>query len=287
MKTISEVYAELLTEHYSRPKFQTSSWRKQVESHWKLRLEKPFGECEVTKVTAHQVMEWHIRLEAIPESANRSKAILSKIFSHADLKGYTVPGFNPCRRVPNFKERKRYRFATDQEVRRVARVLITYKESHPREVAYIELLMLTASRPSAIRRLRKSLFTKHKAKNRTYGVCFFPGKSGEEKLVFSPRAVEVVDSVWELSTDDFILNIPFPRGLWGKVRIEAKCPDLWARDWRRTAASLGLASGVQTSVLRDFLNHKSEKMTDLYARTQLDAAFSASSIIEREMEKRM
>lgn len=287
MKTISEVYQELLQEHYSRPKFSVSTWKNQVESHWRLRLSTPFGDCDVDKVTSHQVLEWHLRLETMPETANRAKAVLSKIFSYADLKGYTPPGFNPCRRVANFPERRRYRFASDNEVKRVYKVLQSDVLKYPKETAFIELLMLTASRPSAISRLRKSKFTRHTANGRTYGVCYFPGKSGEEKLIFSPRAVTVVDRVWNLSKSEFILDIGFPRSYWNDVRIEAGCKDLWARDWRRTAASLGLASGVQTTVLRDFLNHKSEKMTDLYARTQLDAAFSASSIIEQEMEKRM
>ena len=72
--------------------------------------------------TAH-VATLHYRLRETPRAANRALAVLSKMFSLAAAWGLVADGTNPCRGVRKYKEKKRERFLTRDEYRRLGQVL--------------------------------------------------------------------------------------------------------------------------------------------------------------------
>jgi integrase len=73
--------------------------------------------------------------------------------------------------------------------------------------------------------------------------------------------------------------------LWEKVSAEAGCPDLWARDLRRTFATVGMSSGIKMDTISELLNHKSVQTTKLYAKLNDDARVEASSAISNKISE--
>ena len=69
------------------------------------------------------VTELHHGLRETPVTANRAVDVLSRIYNAAEDRGRIPEASNPCRLVVKFRERARERFLTDEEFRRLGRVL--------------------------------------------------------------------------------------------------------------------------------------------------------------------
>ena len=103
----------------------------------------------------------HYRLRETPRAANRALAVLSKMFSLAAAWGLVPDGTNPCRAVRKYKERKRERFLSREEYRRLGQALAEAEAEAGREgavspyaIAALRLLMLTGCRLNEILTLR-------------------------------------------------------------------------------------------------------------------------------------
>ena len=68
-----------------------------------------------------EVTELHHALSAHPVTANRAVEFLSRIYNAAEDRGQIPEGSNPCRLVVKYRERRRERFLTDEEFRRLGR----------------------------------------------------------------------------------------------------------------------------------------------------------------------
>ena len=101
--------------------------------------------------------ELHHGLSETPVMANQVVDRLSWIFNTAEDRGLVPEGSNPCRFTVKYRERKRERFLTGEEFRRLGRVLAdaeTCKGVSAYAVAAIRLLMLTGCRRNEILTLR-------------------------------------------------------------------------------------------------------------------------------------
>ena len=90
----------------------------------------PLGMVERAHVSA-----LHYRLRDTPRAANRALAVLSKMFSLAAAWGLVPDGTNPCRAVRKYKERKRERFLSREEYRRLGQALAEAEAEAGREGA--------------------------------------------------------------------------------------------------------------------------------------------------------
>ena len=81
------------------------------------------GSLAIGAVERAHVSALHYKLRDKPYQANHVLVVLSKMFSPAETWGLAPPGRNPCRFVRMYKKHKRERFLTEDECRRVGRVL--------------------------------------------------------------------------------------------------------------------------------------------------------------------
>ena len=81
------------------------------------------GKLRIGAVKRRQVAALHHRLAATPVQANNVIVTLSQIYSKAQDWGIVAEGTNPCRHVELYRQRKRERFLTEAEFRRLGRVL--------------------------------------------------------------------------------------------------------------------------------------------------------------------
>ena len=119
------------------------------------------GMMPLSLVERAHVSALHYRLRETPRAANRALAVLSKMFSLAAAWGLVPDGTNPCRAVRKYKERKRERFLSREEYRRLGQALAEAEAEAGREgavspyaIAALRLLMLTGCRLNEILTLR-------------------------------------------------------------------------------------------------------------------------------------
>ena len=78
---------------------------------------------QITDIAPADVQEWFASLHATPVAADRSAPVLSVIMTCAEAYGYRSEGSNPCKGIKRYRRKGRERFLSEQEVRRLGRVL--------------------------------------------------------------------------------------------------------------------------------------------------------------------
>ena len=105
---------------------------------------------KLSTVNREDVARLHRAQAAHPAQANRMLATLSHLFSVAAAWGYLPNGDNPCRNVPRFKENRRTRFLSGDELTRLGAALTTLEADHLYKVRAVRLLLLTGCRLNEI-----------------------------------------------------------------------------------------------------------------------------------------
>ena len=108
----------------------------------------------IADITSQDVRKWFASLHGTPVAADRSLPVLSVIMAQAETYGYRPEGSNPCRGIRRYRRKGRQRFLSDEEVRRLGRVLAQHEGDHPMCVAIVRLLLLTRCRKREIATLR-------------------------------------------------------------------------------------------------------------------------------------
>lgn len=286
--TVGELYERVLKEHWDKPRFRASNHLSRIKSLWKMQVEPHFKKTPLSQVTISKVREWHASFAGKPYSANRALEMLSKMFTFAESYELRPQGTNPCKLVPHFKEQKRTRHASIEELRAIVRILEREEDKEIRAVAFIVLLMFTGSRPSAIERATWEQLTTFEKDGYEFGILTFFGKSSaftgdNETVILPPQAMRIINKLPRTS-DDSITGIKMPRRVWKMIKDEVGCTDLWARDFRRTFASFGLGGGMGLSTIGELLNHRSTQTTKGYAMLGMEPRVKAALQIASGIE---
>src|SRR5262245_40239906 len=77
------------------------------------------GASKADKVTRTQVARLHGKPKATPFQANRVLAVIGSLYTFAGRSAIGAEGFNPARRIEQFKEHRRERFLTGEELVRL------------------------------------------------------------------------------------------------------------------------------------------------------------------------
>ena len=148
--TVAELADRFLREHVAvRCKPWTMMSYRGALTGWILPA---LGRMRVGEVEREHVADLHYRLRNIPYRANQVLAILNRMFSLAEAWSMRKEGTHPCRSIRRYREHSRERFLSEEEFRRLGRVLAEV-EAEGRAagpgsvtgsaVAAIRLLMLT------------------------------------------------------------------------------------------------------------------------------------------------
>ncbi len=145
--TLGELFADYLALH-AKPRKRT--WAEDERrftgylSGWKTR--------RLSAITPAEVQGWHARVgrEHGPFAANRTHALLRKMFNFARTRGWS--GGNPAVGVQRFTERSRERFMDGDELRRFFAALQAESERTPRD--FFLLALLTGARRANVLGMR-------------------------------------------------------------------------------------------------------------------------------------
>ncbi len=213
--------------------------------------------------------------------ANRMIALVRTMFFLAKDWGL-YEGENPASRIKFFKEVKRDRFVTPDELPRLWKALQAEPSPFVRGAFFVGLL--TGARRSEV------LSMKWADLDLRQGLWRIPDtKAGRPHYIPLPKPV--IDELAKMPRldgnpyvfcgrwgRDHLINVAKP---WRRIRQEAGLNDVRIHDLRRTLGSWLVAAGASLPLIGKVLNHSQPATTAIYARLELDpvrAALEANAV---------
>jgi integrase len=206
-------------------------------------------------------------------AANRTKALISKIFNFGMLRG--IVEHNPAYKVPNpGVEHSRDRVLSENEVRALWNAL---NEERPKIAGIFRLALLTAQRRGEIAGMR---WDEVDLEGAWWTIPADRSKNGlPHRIPLGPQALAVLGELRD-SAPQSDIHV-FPGSKQGNPITNLQKPlrrlkrrsgiDFRIHDLRRTAASLMTGMGVSRLVVGKILNHAERGITAVYDRHSYDA----------------
>ena len=277
--TVAELAERWLEEHVAvrcKPK-TAEDYRQTVGKH----IVPALGRMPALAVEHADVTELHHGLRHTPVMANRVVDTLSRIYNAAEDRGLIPEASNPCRLVVKNRERRRERFLTDEELRRLGRVLDeaeTRTGVSAHAVAAIRLLLLTGCRKGEILSLRWEEVDLEARELRLHD-----SKTGPRTISLSQEAAGVLAAIPRIEGNPYVIpgkvegkhlrNLNDP---WEIVCERAKLKDLRIHDCRHSYASRALALGESLPMIGRLLGHTQVETTARYAHLAKDSVHGSA-----------
>ena len=250
------------------------------------------GSIRVADVTRTDVARLHHSLRATPYQANRMAAVLAKMFTWAEQRGYRPDGTNPCRHVDKYRENRRERFLSEAELARLGDALTEAERKGtetPHAIAAIRLLMFTGARLGEILGLRWEHVDIERA------MLLLPdSKTGAKAVYLSAPALETLATVPRLKDNPYVIagerpgaslvNIQKP---WGRIRKRAGLDGVRLHDLRHSFASVAAAGGLSLLMIGRLLGHTQAATTQRYAHLAADPVRAANEAIGQRIAAAM
>jgi len=286
--TLADV-AERYMEEHARPKKKASSVAGD-ERLLRLYIIPALGQHKAAAITAADVSQLHHSLRGKPFQANRVLALLSKMFSLAEKWGYRLDYSNPCRHVERYRERKRERFLSSEELARLGEALTKAEHEqteHPSAILAIRLLLLTGARKNEI----LSLTWDEVDLQRGY-LRLRDSKTDGKVIPLGPPALELLSDANRIEENPYVCHgvrhgqrlVGLQRP-WDRIRQEAGLPEVRLHDLRHTHASVAAGVGYGLPIIGKLLGHTQPVTTARYAHLADDPVKEAAARVSREMDQ--
>ena len=258
----------------------------------RLHLLPRWSERSLTELTRADVVRLHREMADAPYAANRTVALLSKFFNWCESQGLRPDNTNPCRHVEKYREEKRERFLSLEELSRLGKVL----DQEEREAGFmpwiigaIRLLIFTGARLNEILTLQWAEVDVQRGV-----LSLADSKTGRKTIYLNPFAVDVLRSLPRLDGNPFVIcggrngrhlvNLEKP---WRGIRARAGLEDVRLHDLRHSFASVAAASGLSLPIIGKLLGHTQPQTTARYAHLSADPLKEANRRIGEEIMRAM
>jgi len=279
MKKFGQRFLEEHVAVHCKPTTQTE-YKRSID----LFINPKLGTHRIIDVNRADVVELHQSMKTIPYQANRTLGVLSIMFTVAHIWGVRTDGMNPCWKVKRYKEEKRERYLTAEELARLGKVL-RESNSEPEAASCIHLLLLTGCRLSEIQKL-KWQYVDLKS-----GVLRLPdSKTGAKLVPIGQAAIDVLKSVPKIEGNPYVItghikgqHLTDMQRPWRRLRKRAGLTDVRIHDLRHSFASDALQIGEDLTMIGRLLGHTQVQTTARYAHLKTDpiraAADKVSAVI--------
>ncbi|EKE10543.1 MAG: integrase family protein [uncultured bacterium] len=224
------------------------------------------GNEQVAHISRRDIETLHREHKRTPYQANRTLALLSKMFSLA--MGWEWREDNPAKGIERYPEEKRDRWLNDEEIQVLWKVLEEY--SNQSAACVFKLLILTGARKGEILHATWDQFDLEK------GVWTKPShltkQKKKEHLPLSIEAIEILETMKSQASSSFLFpgkvegkSIQEIKKAWDTIRKKSGFPDLRIHDLRHTHASHLVSSGLSLSIVGKLLGHTQASTTQRYA----------------------
>lgn len=247
-----------------------------------------FGRRLLIDIETAEIDTFHARLAATPRKANFALAVLSKLMTWAEDHGLRPPVSNPCAGVKKFKERRRQRFLSPEEIRRLGDVLDTLDSAGlepPPVTAAIRLLLLTGCRLNEVLTLQwqhvdlgRSLL--HLPDSKTGPKVVYLNDHAKAVLMKLERFPDNAHVIVGSRSGGHLVNLQKP---WRRIRSEAGLPEVRLHDLRHSFASVAAANGASLLLIGKLLGHSQPQTTARYAHLVNDPVREANEAIGKRI----
>lgn len=292
--TMSQLFDRYLEDFAQRHK-KPSSVRNDVRMI-EQRLRPAIGKIAVRDVTRQRLRQIHRDLQDTPYEANRTLALLSKVFSYAadDLE-WINRGDHPVKGIKRFQEKKRKRYLSQQELARLGDVLARAERGElgrgvtVHTIAAIRLLVLTGARQGEILGLRWDEVNFERG-------CLelSDSKTGEKEVFLPAAALQILCEIPREEGNPYVIAGRKPgthlvniKDSWGAIRAAADLDDVRLHDLRHSFASFGARAGMSLPVIGALLGHRETATTARYAHLSDDPLRAAAQAIGNEVSEAM
>lgn len=287
-----------LADRYMRDHCEGRCKASTMEAHrWLLaKLILPeLGAYAINELRQEDIAALHQSLKATPYNANRVLGLLKAMLGRAEVWGLMPQGQNPAKGIRKFREEKRQRFLSVEELGRLLDTLSRMEatgEIAAGPAAAYRLLVLTGARLGEVRTLKWSdidwdrrhiLLNEHKS-----------NANGAKVIPLNEAAVAVLKGLPRMEGSLYVfpgadperplVNLQKP---WRKIRARAGLEDVRIHDLRHSFASFGIGAGLSLPIVGGLLGHRSQQATATYAHLATDPLRQASDAIGRLIAERM
>ena len=301
--TVAELADRFIAEHVEvKCKNRTGKFYRDILD----RIVKPaVGTTKADKLSRLQVGKLHSSLSSRPFQANRVLAVIGSMYAFAGRASIISESTNPARRIDKFKESRRERFLTGEELERLGGAIReaetigipwTVDESKPNAkhvpksakrftkinpfaAAALRLLLFTGCR------LREILHLRWEHVDLERGLFFLPdSKSGRKTVILNGPALAVLNGLQQVGPyvvpgDDPEQPRPDLKRPWNAVTKHAGLVGVRLHDLRHTYASFGAGGGLGLPIIGRLLGHTQAATTARYAHLDNDPLRHASEAI--------
>lgn len=250
------------------------------------------GKTKVKAITKPMMLKLHGDLGDTPIRANRTLALLSKMFSLAENWGIRPEGTNPCLGIKKFKENVRRRYLSGEEMARLGQALAKADREGtetPYAVGAIRLLLFTGMRLGEVLPLRWDYIDSERSL-----INLPTSKTGAKTIPLNKPSLEVLGSLPRVDLNPYVIignksgrhlvNLQKP---WQRIRAEASLNDVRLHDLRHSFASVGAAAKMGLPIIGGLLGHTQAATTQRYAHLADDPLQAASERISQEIAERL
>ena len=234
-----------------------------------------FGSLRIDAIVRADVTSAHAKWAEHPRAANHALAVLSKIMSWAEEHGLRPDQSNPCFKIKKYREIKRQRYLSTDELARLGQALAGAERDDaisPAAAAALRLLLLTGARLGEILSLRWSYVDLPRR------LLILPdSKTGEKTIPLNDPAIAVLTGIARVDGNPHVI-VGHRTGSpmvdlfkpWSVVRARAGLDDLRIHDLRHTFASVAVETGGSLPMIGKLLGHHEPQTTARYAHLAND-----------------
>lgn len=253
-------------ERYS--KLHKKSW-KLDEQRIRDYIQPAWGSRRIDSITRRDVSDLHVQLgRQYPYLANRVIELLSKMFELAKKWGFLDESLmNPARGIDHFKEEKRDRWVTPDEMPRLAKAINDETNFYASKALWLFLLTGLRKNELLCAKWDDIDFSRRELRvpeNKSGHVHYIP--LSHEAIALLEQLPRVSGNPYVLPGDkdgSHLVNVDKP---WRRVRKAAGVEDVRLHDLRRTVGSWLAQQGNTLHLIGRVLNHKNQATTAIYAR---------------------
>jgi integrase len=300
--TVAELADQFMADHVrAKRKPGTAEFYRDILD----RIVKPaVGTTKADKLTRHQLGRLHSSLSGTPFQANRVLTVVGSMYAFAGRTGIVPEGTSPARGIDKFKEGRRERFLTGEELERLGSAIReaettgipwTVDQTKPTAKHVPKAKRSTKIAPSAAAALRLLLFTGCRLREILHlrwehvdferGCLFLPdSKSGRKTVILNAPALAVLNGMERIGP--YVVPGDSPeqprhdlKRPWDAVIRRAGLTGVRLHDLRHTYASFGAGGGLGLPIIRRLLGHAQTATTARYAHLDNDPLRRASEAI--------
>ena len=251
-----------------------------------------FGKKRIDLVTREDVAKLHQSLKHKPYLANHVRALLSKIFNLCELWGLRQQGTNPTTHIKKFKEYKRERFLSQEELQRLSDTLhecSTQQLEMQSAIDCLRLLMLTGCRLREIMCLSWAEVNLEQQR-----LELLDSKTGAKFVYLTAPAISILEKIERIENNPYVIigrhegtHLQDIQKIWQRIRKRANLEDVRIHDLRHSFASVGAGLGLSLPIIGKLLGHTQTSTTARYAHLANDPARQAAERIAQEIHNAM